>query len=117
MEAKKRPPRKFFFSAIGTPGAVKLTFVSEPRWQQREKGEALCATIHRGGTDGTSQYDEELEQYTPDAYDLSQALVAILGGTVVGQTCRITPVFKRVPSARRPGTEVSVIDKFLVERA
>lgn len=107
MEAKPRPPRKFFFSPVGTPTPVKLTFLSEPVWTKRDKGEALVAAIAR---DGVSP--EELEQYTPDAYDLSVALVAVLGGTVNGKSCTVAIETRKIPS--RKGGEVAVISKFTV---
>ena len=106
MEAKHRPPRKFFFSPTGTPSPVKITFLNEPTWKQREKGEALVALVSRDGS-----MAEELEQYTPDAYDLSEALVAALGGTVGGKSCTVSIETRSVPS--RKGGSIAVISKFI----
>ena len=109
MEARPRPPRKFFFSAVGTPTPVKLTFQNEPQWLKRGKGDALVAEIKRSDME-----PEELEQFAPDANDLSVALVSALGGTVAGKSCRISIETKPVPSRKTGGT-VQVISKFVVQ--
>lgn len=110
MEARPRPPRKFFFSVIGTPATVTLTFVDEPRWEKRGKGDALVATILRKDLTET----EEMEQFAPDANDLSVALVSALGGTVMGKSCRISLETRPILSRKTGGT-VQVISKFVVQ--
>jgi hypothetical protein len=109
VEARPRAPRKFFFSVLGTPSPVRLTFVNEPTWEKRGKGDALVAKIKRGDLD-----EEEMEQFAPDANDLSVALVTALGGTVAGKTCTISIETKPVPS-RKTGGVVQVIAKFVVQ--
>lgn len=109
MEARPRPPRKFFFSVQGTPQPITLTFEDEPRWEKRGKGDALVATVRRG-----ELMPEEMEQFAPDANDLSVALVQALGGMVAGKSCRISIETKPVPSRKTGGT-VQVISKFVVQ--
>ena len=109
MEARPRPPRKFFFSARGTPGPTALTFQDEPRWEKRGKGEALVATIKRGDL-----LPEEMEQYAPDAMDLSVALVKSLGGTVARKSCLISIETKSILSTKT-GLPMQVISQFVVQ--
>lgn len=86
MEAKKRPPRKLFFSAKGRLDA-EITFLEEPDWKtdDEDRTDVLTARILELET------GEEmlLEQFPPEAYDLSEALVKGLGAIVKGKTCSV----------------------------
>ena len=111
MEAKERPPRKLFLSRKGKMEA-DVTFLEEPTWHQRDKGETpdvLQAKVydHKEGNEAA------FEQYPPDAYDLSIALVRTLGPIVKGRRCVI-----RARGAQRQtndGKSVEFIKGFEVE--
>lgn len=108
MEAKKRPARKVFFSAKGTRSA-KLRFLSEPAWMQDEKErEVLKAECY----DLEEQKEVLLEQFCPDAYDLSEALVASLGTVVAGKSAAI--LARGAVRRTNDGKTVEYLDGFTV---
>lgn len=112
MERREAPPRKYFFSPVGTPVPVKVKFIDEPVWKPSPngKGERLCGRV----CVNDSVFPIELEQFTPDAYLLCDALIKALGGTVQGITARVGITTKKVMTRR--GSEVAVIENFVVER-
>ncbi len=110
MEAKKRPARKVFFSAKGRM-AAQLKFLTEPVWAQDGKDkerEVLRADV----VDLDKRENAMLEQYCPDAYDLSEALVQALGSTVVGKSAAI--VARGATRQTNDGRTVSYLDGFTV---
>lgn len=108
MEARKRPPRKLFFSAKGTMEA-RVSFTSEPAWtEDSEKREILKADCIDLDTD----QPVVLEQFCPDAYDLSEALVKGLGSTVIGKRAAI--MARGATRKTNDGKTVQYLDGFTV---
>jgi hypothetical protein len=109
MEARPRPPRKLFLSRKGKM-SIAMTFLEEPVWTKDEKGrEVLAGSVF----DHNENQEARFEQYPPDAYDLSIALVKGLGPIVKGKRCVI-----RAQGAQRKtndGKLVEFISAFEVE--
>ena len=108
IEAKKRPPRKLFFSAKGVMDA-EITFLDEPQWiedKENKRSDVLTSRVLDHG-EGNEML---LEQFPPDAYDLSEALVRGLGGEVKGKRCTVRA--KRGTRQNRTGETVEFIVSF-----
>ena len=108
IEAKKRPPRKLFFSAKGVMDA-EITFLEEPQWiedKENKRSDVLTSRVidHEEGNEML------LEQFPPDAYDLSEALVRGLGADVKGKRCTVRA--KRGTRKNKTGDTVEFIVSF-----
>lgn len=109
MEARPRPPAKLFFSAKGKREA-QVRFLTEPIWttdaEEREVLKANCLDLE-------TEKPVMLEQFCPDAYDLSEALVKGLGATVIGKSAAI--VARGAARKTNDGRTVEYLDGFEVK--
>lgn len=110
VEARSRPPRKVFLSAKGKR-ELKLQFLTEPKWvedeDKREVLQADCINLE-------TEEKVVLEQFCPDAFDLSEALVKGLGTIVVGKSAAI--VARGAVRKTNDGRSVEYLDGFEVSR-
>jgi hypothetical protein len=110
MEARKRPPRKLFFSVKGRM-AAQVKFLTEPTWTndvEDKEREVLRADV----VDLERRENVVLEQFCPDAYDLSEALVQALGTNVAGKSAAI--VARGAARQTNDGRTVQYVDGFTV---
>jgi hypothetical protein len=109
MQAKSRPPQKLFFSAKGRTKA-SIRFLTEPVWaQDEEEREVLRAEVWDMDDDRKAL----LEQFCPDAYDLSEAIVAALGTVVKDKSAAI--VGRGAARKTNDGRTVAYLDGFEVK--
>jgi hypothetical protein len=109
MEVRHRPPRKLFLSVKGRTSA-QVKFLSEPTWTtDKDKRDVLTAEVW----DVDRNEKAMLEQYCPDAFDLSEALVMALGSTVAGKSASI--VGRQATRTTNDGKTVGYLDGFDVK--